>query len=55
MIKKRTVDEMIQEIEKLNANNEKSKAMALLEKAKRDGVLDNYQYEKEYLLIIKEL
>lgn len=54
MRKKRTADEVIREIEKLNASNEKSKAMALLEEAKREGTLDSYQYEKEYLMVIKE-
>ena len=47
-------EEIIEEIEILNSHNEKSKAMALLEEAKRDETIDPYQYEQEYLLIIKE-
>lgn len=54
MPRKRNWEEVIQEVETLNAHNEKSKAMALLEEAKRDETIDPYQYEQEYLLIIKE-
>lgn len=54
MPRKRNQEEIIQEIETFNVKNDKSKAMALLEQAKRDGLIDQYQYEQEYLLIIKE-
>jgi hypothetical protein len=54
MKQKRTTEEVLQEIEELNAHKDKSKAMALLEEAKRDNLIDGYTYQKEYLLIIKE-
>lgn len=53
---KRTQDvDFLADIEEFRLQNQKSKAMALLESRHRAGQIDDYDYEKEKTLLLKEL